>query len=90
MSAAIHVKSMEMQTCGLVAKLIVDIDYHVVSNSGCDLWNWPLTVNPNSRTLKNAIRVGQDPCDVEVVGYSRSISQRADQRKKSGRPIKET
>ncbi len=87
MSGAIHIKSVEVQACALIAELVVDIDYNSVSYSSCDVGERPLTINPNGRTVENAVRVGHHPGYVEVVGNSGSLGRKAEKKKKSSSSV---
>ena len=57
----ILVKAMEVQTCGSIAQIIVEIHNDAVSHSHGDLWDWPLAVNTYNRAWLYSIRIGSDP-----------------------------
>lgn len=59
---------MEMEGGGLVPKLILDIDNNSVSLCRSHGWRRPLAIDTNGRSLEDAIWVGTNPGDVEIIG----------------------
>lgn len=60
------VDAMEMQTGGLIAEFIVQVDNNDVAHSGLDLWTGPGSVDANDGSRK-AIRARCDPGDIPIV-----------------------
>lgn len=67
MSCTVLVQSMEMERCRPIAKLIIDIDNHLVADIGLNAWNWPFAIDSHDTTLKLAIGISGDPTDIEVI-----------------------
>ena len=61
-------KAMEMQTCALVPKLIINIDNYPVTKGPYNGRNGKLIVDANNRPCVHAIRIGEQPRYIEVVG----------------------
>lgn len=75
MSGTIHIEAMEMQSGGLVTQLVVNIDNDPVPNSGGDVRDWPLPIDANGRA-REAVWLGRDPGDIEVIGHCGSNGRR--------------
>lgn len=67
MGGSVHVKTVEVETGRLIAKLVVDIDHDLVSHGGGEVRQWPLPIDANRRTLLLSVRISQHPCNVPVV-----------------------
>ena len=67
LSSAILVDAVEVQTRGLVPELVEYIDHNAVSHSCSNVRQGPLAVDAHHQSIKKAIGVGSDPCDVEIV-----------------------
>ena len=73
MGRTILVNTVEMKARRLVLQTVLDIDDHAIAYV-CGNWRYgPLTVDANSLAWKDAIRVCNDPTDVEIVCYGGSI-----------------
>lgn len=81
---AIHIESVEMQACALIAKLVVDVDHNTISHSSPDLGVRPLAVDTKGRTLKSTVRVGYNPGDIKIIGDNSATNERAEVQKKDG------
>ena len=53
----VHVKSMEMKTCGLITKAVLDVDYQLISFVSHNGGDGPLAVDSHDRTVLLAIRI---------------------------------
>ena len=69
----ILVNTVEMKARRLVLQTVLDIDDHAIAYVGGNWRYGPLTVDANSLAWEDAIRVCDDPTDVEIVGYGSSI-----------------
>lgn len=53
------------------------INHNAISYSCSNIWYRPLTVDSYDGSFEKAIRVGSDPCDVEIIGDGSCISEAA-------------
>ena len=58
---------MKMQTGGLIAETVLDVDYHSIADSRSDMRQRPLTVDAYDRPCHGAIRVRRHPPDFEII-----------------------
>ena len=65
-----------MQGGGLVAKLVVQIDNHSVTNGSLDARYGPLSIDSNDWPVEKVIGVSGDPAHIEVIGTGFAINQR--------------
>lgn len=88
---AIHLRStilvhaVEVYTRAFVAELVEYIDHDTVSYGCSDVWYRPLAIDSYDGSLKKAVRVGSDPCDVEIVGDSGCVGEPAKAEHKNAR-----
>lgn len=61
---------MEMDTGILVSEAIVHVHDKLITFVDLDDGQWPSIVETNDFPLLQAIRVGHNPCEVEVVCYN--------------------
>ena len=74
-----------MYTRAFIAKLVKYIDHETVSYVRSDVWQRPLAIDTNDRSIEKAIRIGSDPCDVEIVGDGGSVGKPARAEHENGR-----
>jgi len=66
----------KVQASGLISKLVVHLDHKAISYSDINLWYGPLTIDTNNWAVECSVRVGGNPCNVEVVGNGGSFGER--------------
>ena len=57
----------------MVTELVVYVDDDSVAYVGGYSRYGPLSVDANSRSVEQAVRVTGEPCDIEIVGYSSGL-----------------
>lgn len=74
LAGAIHEQTVEMQSCGLIPELIVNIDNDLVPYSRCDDGGWPFPIDANGWSLILTIWVCSYPADREVIYHGSCFS----------------
>lgn len=75
MSAAVHIKAVEVKRCWLVAEIIDGIDNDLVANICFDDWERPLSIDTNGWPVEHAIGVCCHPRYIEIIGDGGSCGQ---------------
>lgn len=76
---------MEVYARAFVAELVEYIDHKTVSYGRSDVWYRPLAIDSYDGSVKLAVRVGSDPCDVEIVSDGGCVGEPAKAEHKNAR-----
>ena len=68
MGRPIMVYAMEVQACGRISKLVIDIHDKSIAFVDHNRRYWPLIIDADDVTWKSVVRICDDPSDIEIIG----------------------